>query len=183
MATQKTKEISSEIRESIASQIISLIQEKGLSWSKGFDASLFLAQNPITPTKYRGINRMWLALSMMENHYEDPRFCTFLQAKANGWKIKRGAHAQHVECYKEMAFAIIDGEPKFLSKAERESIDPEDVHWRMCLASISNVFNFEDIEGPTPYLPQAPSTGFELADELISSSRCPVFEAGVESAG
>ncbi|MBO6055463.1 MAG: DUF1738 domain-containing protein [Alphaproteobacteria bacterium] len=33
----------------------------------------------------------------MSNIYEDPRYCTFNQAKAKGWKIKLGEYPMSTE--------------------------------------------------------------------------------------
>ena len=182
MATQKTKEISKEIRESVAKQILELMEQDGLHWAQGFDASMFLAHNPTTPTQYRGINRVWLALMQKELHIKDPRWCTFKQAKDNGWRVKKGSHAQKVECYKPVPCVIEDGNRRFLKENEVKNFDPEEVIWPVCLVSTASVFSYSDLEGVDEYIPSPTSEGFELADALIKSSRCPVFEAAVHAA-
>lgn len=183
MATQKTNDRSKELRESVARQILELMEKDGLRWSQGFDRTMFLAQNPCSPTSYKGCNRAWLAFLMKERHLADPRFCTFAQAKENGWKVKKGSKSTFIECWKPLPCIIAaGGARKWLKKDEVPLYDAEDVHWPLCLVGTANVFSFEDIEGPGAYLPEPGPEGFELADALEESSRCGVFNAAVQAA-
>ncbi len=182
MASQKTKDTSAEIRKQVSEQIVALMEQDGLLWAQGFDASMFIAQNPISPTRYAGTNRVWLALIQKKRHLTDPRWATFLQAKEKGWRIKRGARACKVECWKPVPCVIEDNRRKYLKKDEVAAYNPEDIFWPLCLVSIASVFSYVDIEGPDAYVAAPAHAGFELADALIATSRCPVHEAAVTAA-
>ena len=182
MASQKTKDTSSEIRKQVSEQIVALMESDGLMWVKGFDGSMFMAQNPISPTRYSGTNRAWLALIQKGRHITDPRWATFLQVKEKGWRIKRGAHAAKVECWKPVPCVLENNRRKYLKKDEVALYNPEDVFWPLCLVNIASVFSYADIDGPSDYVPAPLPLGFEFADALIATSRCPVYEAAITAA-
>lgn len=191
MATEKAKEISRANRERLTETILNLMEKDGLDWVQGFDPWLFQARNECTPTRYRGINRMYLSSVMLSEHLADPRFCTFSQAKANGWKVRKGSKAKYVEYYAELPYVftgrIVDGMPerRWLRKKEAEKAAAEggDVRWQLCLAGVSAVFNYGDIEGPEPYVPDPPASDLDgTIEALVRSSRCAVHEAAVEAA-
>ena len=54
-------------------------------------------QNAISGTRYHGVNALWLSWIAEVKGYEDPRWCTFKQAEAKGWHIRKGEKAAHVE--------------------------------------------------------------------------------------
>lgn len=57
-------------------------------WQKAWSGSQYTLRNGVTGHEYSGLNVLRLCL----NTYEDPRYCTFNQAKDKGWKIKKGSH-------------------------------------------------------------------------------------------
>lgn len=182
MATQKTKEISREMRAAVVERILGLMERDGLKWSQGFDGPSLRAVNVLTPTKYRGVNRLWLAARTMDRGLKDNRWATYGQAQAAGWQVRKGAKGEHVECWKKIPFTLNpDGSRHWLSKKELAGADPNEVGWALCIASTATVFNYSEIEGAPELAPDPGPKGFELADQLVASSRCPVIEAAVDA--
>lgn len=180
MATQKTKEISKDMRAKVVERILGMIERDGLKWSQGFDGPSLRSVNALTPTKYRGINKLWLASRTMDRGLKDNRWATYGQAQAAGWQVRKGAKGEHVECWKRLPYTLNpDGSRHWLSKKELASVDPNDVGWALCIASTATVFNYSEIEGAPALAPDPGPKGFELGDRLVASSRCPVVEAAV----
>jgi len=53
--------------------------------------------NPIAGTRYRGVNAAILWAVGMEKCYPAPRWCTFKQAQAKDWRIKKGEKGTPIE--------------------------------------------------------------------------------------
>lgn len=78
-------------RKQLMDMVIANLQKGNIPWHRGWSADDF-PKNAITNKEYRGVN--YLLLSMMP--YSDNRWCSFLQAKDKGWKIKKGAKAHRL---------------------------------------------------------------------------------------
>ncbi len=156
-------------RKQIVERVIEDMEKGGAQWIKPWSQH-FAQQNAVSGHVYRGGNRIHLAFVSMIRGYDDPRWCTFNQAKSKGWKIKKGAKSAMIEHWKS-----------FTSVTENEDGDtvvsrfPKLVgYWR--------VFNACEIEGIPPMselsLRESDANGAgEIADMLIESSRCPIDEA------
>ena len=119
-----------DFKDEIAEKFIQAMEEGTAPWQKAWSGSQYTLRNGITGHEYSGLNVLRLCL----NTYEDPRYCTFKQAKDKGWKIKKGSHGyiiRHV-CFIEKTDEngeVLEGEkPIFCEKFFR-------------------VFNFEQVEG------------------------------------
>lgn len=84
--------------EQVAERLIEQL-EKGTSpfqkpWQdvKNFE----MPYNPTSGKEYRGMNSVWL---MMQG-FEDPRWLTFKQAKANDWSVEKGSHGSLINYVK-----------------------------------------------------------------------------------
>lgn len=84
-----------DFRRSKSRQIISLIQSGNAPWKKE-SVGRKSPYNAATDRMYIGAN----ALLLRMNEEEDPRWCTFIQARDRGWKIKSGAKATTVEYWR-----------------------------------------------------------------------------------
>ena len=87
-----------KVREEIAQSFIDSLKENIIPWEKQWVGGE-RAFNPITGTKYKGVNAFWLAYIAQMQNYEDPRWCTFNQAKEKGWKIKAGSKGTRIEFF------------------------------------------------------------------------------------
>lgn len=172
MATIQEK--SQDMRKALVDGLVTLMEKDGLRWSQGFDPMALMPRNGVTGGFYRGVNRMSLAYRAMGEGWRDPRWATAHQAFREGWSIRKGSKASIVEKWASGTFVK--------EKEEAGEIQEERVPF-VRLQRIFYVFNYEQLEGPDPYLPPANGTGeHELVDKLIASSPCEVVEAAVQAA-
>ena len=85
-----------DLYQEISNNIIALIESgKTGVWTKEWDNSKNLGsfdpRNATTQKCYNGINRLILALNMMENGYTENLWVTYKQAQAQGWQVKKGS--------------------------------------------------------------------------------------------
>lgn len=86
-----------EHRQRIADAFVASLEKDGLEWKRGWDSMTGIPYNAQTGKQYRGINQVYLYLITQEKAYTDPRWATFKQIKANGWKLQKGAKGEKIE--------------------------------------------------------------------------------------
>lgn len=91
----------SDYRQDLTNQIINLLEKGTVLWQSGWqinDNRLFnRPYNPNSEKAYRGMNSLYLTIVSQNNNYSDPRWCTFKQAKDNGWHVNAGEHGKVIE--------------------------------------------------------------------------------------
>lgn len=86
----------SKVREIMISKFIDSLKKNQIPWQKGWD-DYCTPYNPVSGTKYKGVNSFWLLFMAHELKYDDPRWVTYKQAQSKGWSIKKGSKATLVE--------------------------------------------------------------------------------------
>lgn len=86
----------SKVRELMIKQFIESLKKNLIPWQKGWD-DYQTPYNPVSKTKYKGINSFWLMCVAHELKFDDPRWVTFKQAQKKGWTIKKGSKGTLVE--------------------------------------------------------------------------------------
>ena len=89
------KRSKNKTREQLAEMFIKSLDEQKLPWYAVWNTHP--QQNAVSAKPYRGINAFLLSMVAAAFGYEDPRWCTFNQAKKKGWSIKEGAKGVPVE--------------------------------------------------------------------------------------
>ena len=89
------KRSKNKTREQLAEMFIKSLDEQKLPWYAVWNTHP--QQNAVSAKPYRGINAFLLSMVAAAFGYEDPRWCTFYQAKKKGWSIKKGAKGVPVE--------------------------------------------------------------------------------------
>lgn len=89
------KRSKNKTREQLAELFIKSLDEQKLPWYAVWNTHP--QQNAVSAKPYRGINAFLLSMVAAAFGYEDPRWCTFNQAKKKGWSIKKGAKGVPVE--------------------------------------------------------------------------------------
>ncbi|OYR18243.1 ArdC family protein [Brucella thiophenivorans] len=154
----------------VAERIIELIETGEAIWMKPWKAGeLRLPYNAATDKEYRGMNSLWLAM----HGYSDPRWITFNQAVAAGYKVKKGSNGALVEYWKfteERIKKDEHGKPVLGEDGKPIKITVKLSQPRGFRAV---VFNAQQIEG-IPDLP-VPDTGIKpvvnvAADAMIAAS-------------
>ena len=137
-------------REGLTQMYLESLKQGTIPWRKGWHSYYGSASfNGVTNRRYMGINRAWLAMFADFYHYNDPRWCTFNQAKAKGWHVKAGSKLAPVELWK-----LYDREQKkYIDLKEADQIikdDPDrkkDMIWTW---RNFYVVNYSCLEGPEP---------------------------------
>lgn len=75
-------------RKQLADAFIHVLEEEELHWKKEWQGfGLGQPTNAVTGYRYQGLNRFYLGLVARRRGYQDPRWCTFLQIKNQGWNL------------------------------------------------------------------------------------------------
>ena len=89
------KRSKNKTREQLAEMFVKSLREQKLPWYAVWNT--YPQQNAVTAKAYRGINAFLLSMVAEAFGYDDPRWCTFNQAKKKGWHIKEGSKGVPVE--------------------------------------------------------------------------------------
>lgn len=156
-------------REALSDMFLKSLEEEKLPWNQpwvdkipGFGTH----HNPITRTKYRGLNAVILWAVAMEKGYSDPRWCTYKQAQERGWQVRKGTKGCHIEFW-----CVYDVEAKKkLSWGEAARLieaHPEKETVLVPCSHVYTVFNGSQIAG-IPELPAAHHSPPAFQNELLS---------------
>lgn len=167
-----------EERKKLVDQIIENMKQGYILPRPKWDATSFTFHNPVSNARYHGANMMKLYLYSEMMEYEDTRFMTYKQAQSKGWQVKKGARGIRLEKF------------IFTKQVEKENPDTgevEKVTVRLERPMVNTfvVFNASQIDGIEPMGERKPlehNKVFEVADQLIASSECPVNEAKIGGA-
>lgn len=134
----------SRLREALAQEFVKALSEDKLPWQ-----AMWLGRRPfnaVNSRDYHGINALWLSMVAEDKGYTDPRWCTFKQAKDNGWNVKKGEKGSLVEFW-----SLYDKKQRkniSFSEADRivaaDSSREEDMR---LVVKCYTVFNAEQIKG------------------------------------
>lgn len=122
------------------------LKEDKIPWKRGWRNSQ--PYNAVSNNNYHGVNNLLLSFIAYEKGYLDPRWCTFKQAKDNGWHINKGEKGTPIEFW-----SLYDSETKKkLSYTEsnklKNELSREDYQKRVHpLSETYTVFNAEQISG------------------------------------
>lgn len=156
--------MSNQLRDALAEQFVKALSENRLPWR-----SMWATQRPYNATTendYRGVNALWLSYQAGEKGYTDPRWCTFKQAKDNGWSVKKGEKGTLIEFWS----AYDTKTRKALSLEEVDKIvseDPERREDMRVMAKHYTVFNAQQING----IPQLATQNTEIDIAAIRGKR------------
>ena len=132
----------------------SALKEDTLPWHRTWDVKhppFGSHTNPITNTKYRGVNAALLWFVSMIKGYEDPRWITFKQMADREWKFGQPAKGKGMPV--EYWYIWYSKEKKSLTFPEADAIVKKDKKserdMRKCSKTYT-VFNAELIDGIEP---------------------------------
>ena len=158
-----------EDRNQIVDKIMGQIQSGQLCWRQGWRQGR--PYNPVSKITYKAGNRLRLMHAQEERGYQDPRWCTFKQAKDNDWSVKRGESAVLCE--------------KWIFTKDVKEIDDKTGKGVAVRQNLKNpyvnyfyVFNAEQISG-IPELRKiikTPNEELRVAESLIQASPCEILE-------
>ena len=113
----------------ITDRIVSALERGTVPWRAPWRARGH--RNALSGRPYRGINLLVLAITALEQDYDDPRWLTYRQAASRGGHVRRGEHGTQVVLWKWI---------------EREGSVTEEAAERYPLLRLFTVFNVVQCE-------------------------------------
>ena len=132
-------------------------------WDKAVAGGAIASVNAATGHRYRGVNLFVLGMSPLAFASNDPRWCSYRQAAARGWQVRKGEKATPVYFFKPIEIEDKTGE------GERETR-------RIPMLRTFSVFHASQIDG-IPEL--APAVATKTVPERIEDVEIIVRTSGV----
>ena len=160
-----------DLYQEATDRIIKALEAGTTPWQKPWDnVSTGPLRNGATGNVYHGINTVMLYCAGLERGFTDPRWISFNQAKANGWKIRKGARSERVFFYKPL---IVDERDQASGQSVIDASTGMPRQKQIPFLQASPVFNAQEIEGIPPIGPGDVNFSPIEAGEAILK-RCPV---------
>ncbi|MEE0137721.1 zincin-like metallopeptidase domain-containing protein [Fusobacterium ulcerans] len=160
-----------EEREKFVDAVIKSLESGKIPWEKDWNNVSGPIQNPITGTKYRGINNIRLYATMIKKGYTDNRWVTFKQAQKEEWKIRKGEKGTSIEIFKyydKLTKKDLDRE-----MLRTLSLEKQREYWVKNVYPMGKtyvVFNAEQIEGIPPLEHKKVEIDYNKLDKIIENS-------------
>ena len=183
---QSAKEKILENQRKIADMIIANLG-KGYLLPPMWDKGMFNPRNPVTGVTYRGRNAFRLMMTASYNQYDDPRWCTYIQAESKGWHVNKGAQGVLCEKWIYTREEVEKDENGKVLYDENGNKRTKTVPLETPVANFFYVFNANDITGiePLPKTEDKTLTDTFLknyGEELLASTKCPILESAQPTA-
>lgn len=162
-------------REDLVSKLIENMKSGKLYWNSGWNTKALCPYNPVSNIKYKAGNRFKLYCEAMMKQYEDPRWCTFLQAKQMGWKIKPNESGILLEKWIFEEKKVLRDENNKYKLDKKGNKQYETIELSYPIVNYFYVFNASQLSG-VPNLEQhaIKEEVNNIKKHLINSSECPV---------
>lgn len=170
-------ELVKQSRRQLVEEIIENMKQGHLFSSEKWDRKALKPYNPVSGFHYLAGNRIRLTMAAINAGYQDPRWMTFIQAKKQGYHVKKGEKSTLLEKW------IFTKEVK--EKDEHGKKVKKVVRLEHPICNYFRVFNAEQVDGIETLPEQAALSEDEilkLADEIFHSSKCAIIEAAQEMA-
>lgn len=176
MANDTNDKAKRDFRQDLTNQIVDLIEQGAAPWQKPWnpdEASAFLEmpRNATSGRAYRGGNAIQLMMKAQAFGSSDPRWCTFKQAQAEGWQVRKGSKGTSVEYWQ------FDKEEERINPAngKKEKVTVKLENPRVFYAT---VFHASQIEGIPDYKPRERPEGWnpvQEADRILTGSGARIY--------
>lgn len=87
-----------DLYQEVTDQMIQAIEEGTAPWQQPWQGRFGWPENPTTGKPYHGINILLLSKA----GFQDPRWCSYEQAKKKGWQVRGGEKASRIYFYKPL---------------------------------------------------------------------------------
>jgi antirestriction protein ArdC len=125
--------------QDITNQIVEALEAGIIPWRREWDqGACGVPVNLTTGKAYRGINHLVLGLAQAVRFKDDPRWCSYRQAQAKGWQVRKGERGTMIVFYKRIE--------------KRDQADAGDEPNFYQLLKCSTVFHASQIEGIPEYV-------------------------------
>ena len=177
MTKNKRGSTARQFAERAAEKIIEQLRKGVAPWQKGWDkpkGSELPPYNPVTGTRYRGLNSFVLSCMAIELGFSDPRWTTYRGAKKIEAQVRKGERGVVVEYWK---FPTPQQEAQYAA-AVNNGENPDKLH---IIHRTYSVFNYEQIEGVPSFdstLTQQDWAACERAEALLKASGARIEHRG-----
>ena len=157
--------------QEVTDRIVTALEQGVKPWAKGWDDSkaggFFAPVNATTGKNYRGINTLILGMDARAFETGDPRWCSYNQAQARKWQVRKGEKGTTIFFFKKLT---VDDE-----KAE-------DGTKQIPMLRAYSVFHASQIDGipprVKPTVDEAPWTKPEAAQIILANSGAVIRTGG-----
>lgn len=167
-----------DYRQILTDRLIEQIESGTAPWQKPWDPKAGIPRlpyNPISGKEYRGANSLYLSMYGRG----DPRWCTYKQAAAQGWQVRKGEKGALVEYWK------FQEEQPAVDDRGRPIMDPDTGKQKTITIALDRpqrfravVFNAEQMDG-VPELAKGPRMyewdPLERAEQILVNSGAKIF--------
>lgn len=167
--------------DEIAANIIKQLEDGTAPWIKPWDAPNARPYNPVSGTRYKGINSMHLSSKAAA----DPRWMTYKQAQSVDAQVRKGEKSTGIVFWKfneQLTVKGPDGKPKKDQNGQTITVKGEKLSRPIMLSS--RVFNAEQIDGlpALPELDRDPLPRIEEAEAVLKGSGASIDHNGGDRA-
>ena len=164
-----------DYRQELTDTIIHSLENGNAPWQKPWNGSEPLMPfNPASGAPYRGGN----VITLLTYGYEDPRWCTYKQAEAMGWQVRKGEKATLIEFWKFHDEIEQQDEQTGQNTRLRVALERPVVRY----ANVFNVVQMDNVpaqERTQLVFPWIPS---ETAEHILAQSAVPVWHDQTDKA-
>jgi len=159
----------SDVYQTVTNSIIAMIEAGAGSWHMPWhndpsvaDAALTLPSNPVSGTRYRGVNVPLLWCAAQDNNYQTHQWATYKQWAEKKAQVRKGEKATTIVFWKRLDVAAPSG-------------DGGDKPKSIMMARAYSVFNLAQVDGyeakvvPIAPIVDRPQARVEQADAYFSS--------------
>ncbi|MDD2878327.1 MAG: zincin-like metallopeptidase domain-containing protein [Acidiphilium sp.] len=137
-----------DIYQEVTDKIVAALERGVLPWQRGWDQGIAGApMNPTTGRIYRGINNLLLGMMQDAAFNGDPRWCSYRQAQARDWQVRKGERGTTVVFYRKLQRRGAEGADASVVSSEGEGARP------FFVLRASTVFHATQIERIPVYNP------------------------------
>jgi antirestriction protein ArdC len=161
--------------KAVTDQIISLLEQGQIPWQRPWNPSQVGGSGPKNAksgNSYRGINSLILGCNPRTFQTDDPRWCTYKQAKENGWQVREGEKATTIYFYKRVTTKAEE------VQAKQEVREPR----QFPVLRSYGVFHASQLDGIHDYIPplpeETPWSRPESVQTILDNSGVPVRIGG-----
>ena len=165
-------------RKELVKKIIDNLTNKNYIIDPNIYQHLKSPYNPVSGVTYKGGNKLKLMIIAAQENYNDPRWCTYNQAKENGWHVKPGERGILCEKFIFEKEEIKRDENGKILLDKNGNPEKEIIKLNPPIANYFYVFNATQIEN----IPELKIQNFtydetiKIAEKFIRSSECPITE-------
>ena len=161
--------------EVIAERLIQQLKQGTAPWQRPWEPgapNAFIPMNPITGTRYKGIN----AIALMAQDYRDPRWMTYKQAEEAQAQVRKGEKGSAIQYWKFTEEQIKkDEQGKPILDAHGKTVKIE-IRLERPRVFYATVFNAEQIDGLPPLTQKERIwNSIERAENILSASGASIL--------